>query len=118
YVILDGDEAQGVRRVQFLKPDERILNLDIGAFVQRLKNGEARRRAERFEWPDRLLYYGSTENAFSSEEVTFANVDDARRFAALLQEHGAVLSTGIASLKRYIRETFTIDEVLYEHLDI
>src|SRR5438477_9498678 len=27
YVVLDGDEAQGVRRVRFMKPDERILNL-------------------------------------------------------------------------------------------
>jgi hypothetical protein len=118
YVVLDGSEASGVRKVQFLKPDERILNLDIGAFVQRLKNGEAERRAERFEWPDRLLYYGSTENAFSNEEITFANVEDAERFAALLREHGAVLSTGITALKQYIRETFTIDEVLYERVDI
>jgi hypothetical protein len=119
FVVIETDgEGSPLRKVTYLKPDERLLNLDIGAFAERLKSGQAQERAERFEWPDRLLFYGDVEGSFSSEELTFVENSEVCKFANMLKEHSQVLSTGIHALKDYIKSTFRLDEVLYERVKI
>jgi hypothetical protein len=119
YVIVDTDGVREARKFKYLKSDERLLNIDIGAFVKRLKSGELQtRRVERFEWPDRLLYFGSVSEGFSPAELTFVDINETKEFSEMLKEHINVLAVGTTTLKDYIRNTFTINEVLYERVEI
>jgi hypothetical protein len=119
YTIFEDDgPAVAVRRFKYLRPDERLLNLEIGAYAKSLTEGNATTRAEAFEWPETLLYSGRIQEAFDPAELSFVDVDEVRQFASMLERHKRVLDDGITALRNFLRETFTVDEVLYESVEI
>jgi hypothetical protein len=119
YEVFEPDDSRViVRKYSYLNPDDRLLDLDIEAVAKRLVSGEAGQRAERFEWPDTLFHSMTEIDGFSPAELNFVSIDEVRSFARMLDQHGKVLNDGIVSLKEFIRNTFTIDEVLYEDFKI
>jgi hypothetical protein len=107
-----------VRKFKYLKPNERLLNFDVGAYMNQLKNAGVKQRAARFEWPDTLLYNGSLDNTFSPAEVGFVDIEQLKDLSSMLEQHRQVLDRGTLTLKDYIKNTFTVDQVLYEHVEI
>jgi len=107
-----------VRSLKYLKPNERLLKLDVEAYANQLKNAGVRPRAERFEWPDTLLYNGSLDDTFSTAELGFVDVEQLKELSSMLDEHRRILDRGILALKDYIKNTCTLDQVLYEQVEI
>jgi hypothetical protein len=118
YVVFEQEaEHLAIRKLKYLQPDERLLSLDIDSYVKRLVASEAAERAPRFEWPETLFYSGSLDG-FSPAQLEFVDFTELQNFATMLEQHIAVLNQGILALRKYIRTTFTIEEVLYEKIDI
>jgi len=107
-----------VRSFKYLKPNERLLKLDVEAYANQLKNAGVRPRAERLEWPDTLLYSGSLDNTFSTAELGFVDIEQLKELSSMLDQHRQVLDRGILALKDYIKNTCTVDQVLYEQVEI
>jgi len=113
----DADHLE-VRRFKYLKPNDRLLNFGVDAYVNQLKNAGVKQRAARFEWPDTLLYNGSLDNTFSPAELRFADTEQLKELSNMLEQHRLILDRGTLALKDYIKNTFTVDQVLYEQVEI
>jgi hypothetical protein len=107
-----------VRKFKYLKPNERLLNFDADAYANQLKNAGVKQRAARFEWPDTLLYQGSLDNTFSPAELGFVDIEQLKELSSMLEQHRQVLDRGTLALKDYIKNTFTVDQILYENVEI
>jgi hypothetical protein len=118
YIVDSENNGATVVKMRYLKPDDRLLEIDIGSYVARVANGEARLRAEHFEWPEVLLYRGDIKSVFKDVELDFLSVEDVRHFSEMLDGHAKALSAGKLALREYIRATFSIEEVLYERKQI
>jgi hypothetical protein len=118
YLVETDDTGTVVVKMKFLKPEDRLLEIDLASYVKRVASGEAKQRAENFEWPEILLYAGNIESTFTEVELNFLSVDDVRHFVELLDRHAQALSVGAVALRDYIKKTFTIDEVLFERKKI
>lgn len=118
YIVESEHNGATVVKMRYLKPEDRLLEIDIASYVGRVASGEAKLRAENFEWPDILLYGGDINSAFKEVELDFFSVEDVRHFAELLDRHAEALSAGKFALRDYIKNTFTIEEVLFEKKQI
>lgn len=118
YLVESEHNGATVVKLRYLKPDDRLLEIDIAAYVERVATGAAKLRAEQFEWPETLLYRGDIKSAFKEVELDFLSIEDVQHFAELLDRHAEILRTGKTALKEYIRKTFTLEEVLFERKSI
>lgn len=112
------DGFHEILKVRYLRPKDRILEIDFGAYVERVRTGQVKVKPEQLEWPDDFLYGGSVTSAFEESEVSFASIEDVKQFSSLLRKHSKVLDSGISALKSFIQSKFTFDEVLYENKKI
>lgn len=118
YIVETAHNGAEVVKMRYLKPEDRLLEIDIASYVARVTSGEAKLRAENFEWPDILLFRGDINSTFKEVELDFLSLEDVRQFAELLDRHAKALSAGKLALRDYIKKTFTIEEVLYERKNI
>lgn len=113
--VLDGQPGgQAIVRMRYLKPDDRLLEIDLAAYARRVVSGEASIRANQFEWPETFLTRGDKTSAFTEVEFNFATLEDVRQLDQLLEKHAAALDAGKNALREFIKVNFTIAEVLYE----
>jgi hypothetical protein len=114
FIVETADNGATVVRMNYLKPDERLLEIDLDAYVKRVATGEADRRAEHFEWPEILLYRGDVETAFQHAELNFVSLEDVKGFVEMLDRHASALANGKSALREFLRNNFTVEEILYE----
>jgi hypothetical protein len=91
YIVESELNGTQIVKMRYLKPEDRLLEIDIAAYVERVARGEARLRADNFEWPEIFLYRGDIASTFKEVELDFLSVEDIKHFAELLDRHAKLL---------------------------
>ncbi|HEY9116550.1 MAG TPA: hypothetical protein VIN11_01925 [Roseivirga sp.] len=108
-------EGERNRLLKFPVPSARVLDIDMESYYQWVKTHKDADFSEIYltEWPANVLAYSIFGGDFPEVTIEISDPEAVAQFSSILEEHGKVLSQARQQLREFVKDNFSIEDVLY-----
>ena len=106
------EEEPRNRSVAYRHPSDKVFAIDMEAFYQSLQSSGKNDQDRAWLWPEELTEVADWEAAFPTVQFRADDKVQLAKFITDLSSQSLLLANAIENLRAFIKDNFTLDEVL------
>jgi hypothetical protein len=108
---IEWDRSCEVATIKVKTPSDEMLNVDLDRKYTEIKL--ALERGDKCYWPSTAL--DDYRDLVGTVNITFDDVESARKLKSHIDKHREILRTAKDSLRKLLKDSFSIEEVLFQN---